>query len=126
MIKSEKEQYKKTLEGVINLCSRLADIEDGDTRTQILTSCQGAAIAIGEKLEECTNPIDVRAVKEYQLIKKIEDLCEQVYVCSQDFTPHNIVVLKSLTVELSALLDSIPRTYRVVFLPYKASMWDSL
>ena len=71
MVKSEKEQYKKTLESVINLCSRLVDVEDEDTRTQILTNCQGAAIAIGEKLEECTNPMDIRAVNDYQIIKKI-------------------------------------------------------
>ncbi len=126
MVKSEKEQYEKTLESVTNLCERLFDIEDTDMRTQVLTNCQGAAIVLGEKLESCTNPLDVRAVKEYGLIKKIEDFCEQVYVCSQDFNSHNIVILKSLIAELSVLLDNIPRTYRVAFLPYKASMWDSL
>lgn len=126
MVKSEKEQYKKTLEGVANLCSRLTDIEDGDTRMQILTNCQKAAIALGENLESCTNPMDVRAVEECGVVKKIEDFCEQVYVCSQDSGAHNIAALKSLLTEISALLDSMPRTYRVVFLPYKASMWDSL
>lgn len=126
MVKSDKEQYKRTLDSVISLCSRLADVMDEDTCTRVLTNCQGAAIVLGEKLESCTNPADVRAVKEYGIIKKIEDFCEQVYVCSQDFNPHNIEVLKSSIAEISALVDNIPRTYRVVFLPYKASMWDSL
>ena len=126
MVQSDKEQYKNTLESVANLCSRLTDIADGDTRMQILTNCQEAAIALGENLESCTNPMDIRAVKECGIIKKIEDFCEQVYICSQDFGVHNVMALKSLTAEISALLDKMPRTYRVVFLPYKASMWDSL
>lgn len=126
MVKSDKEQYEKTLESVISLCSRMADIADEDTRTQVLTNCQEAAIVLGERLENCTNPIDVKTIKEYGIIKKIEDFCEQVYVCSQDFNPHNIEALKSLIAEISVLIDNIPRTYRVVFLPYKASMWDSL
>lgn len=126
MVKSEKEQYEKILENLISLCSRLADITDEGTRTQVLTNCQEAAIVLGERLENCTNPIDVKAIKEYGIIKKIEDFCEQVYVCSQDFNPHNIEALKSLIAEISVLIDNIPGTYRVVFLPYKASMWDSL
>lgn len=126
MVKTEKEQYKKTLESITNLCNRLTDITEENVRIQILTNCQKAAIVLGEKLEGCMNPIDVRAIKEYQIIKKIEDFCEQLYVCSQDFEAHNIAVLKALLTEISVLLENIPRTYRVAFLPYKASMWDSL
>lgn len=126
MVKSEKEQYKKTLGSLTNLCSRLVHITEEGTRTQVLTSCQEAAIVLGEKLEACTNPVDVRTIKEYQLIKKIEDFCEQVYVCSQDFALCNIEALESLAAEISVLIDRLPRTYRVAFLPYKASMWDSL
>lgn len=126
MVKSEKEQYKRTLESLASLCGHLVDITDDSMRTQALTNCQEAAIVFGEKLEGCTNPIDVRAIKEYQMIKKIEDFCEQVYQCSQDFNAHNITILKAMAAELSILLDNIPRTYRVAFLPYKASMWDSL
>ncbi|MCM1467479.1 MAG: hypothetical protein NC086_04975, partial [Alistipes sp.] len=126
MVKWEKEQYKRTIESVVNLCNRLGDISDEDTRVQILTNCQGAAIMLGEKLEQCTNLLDTRAIKEYRLIKKIEDFCEQVYVCSQNFETDNIVILKKMILELSVLFDKIPITYRVAFLPYKASMWDSL
>lgn len=126
MVKSDKEQFKNTLESVTNLCDRLADIEDGDIRLEILTNCQQAAIALGESLESCTNSLDVKAIKELGMIKKIEDVCEQVYVCSQDFGSDNLAALKSRIAEILELLDRIPRTYRVVFLPYKASMWDSL
>lgn len=126
MVKSEKEQYKRTLESLASLCGRLVDIADDSMRTQVLTNCQEAAIVFGEKLEGCTNPIDVRAIKEYQMIKKIEDFCEQVYICSQEYHFHNITILKAMAAELSVLLDNIPRTYRVAFLPYKAAMWDSL
>lgn len=126
MVKSEKEQYENTLGSLKNLCDRLVEITDEDIRTQILTNCQEAAIVLGERLESCTNPLDVSVVKEYQIVKKIEDFCEQVYVCSQEFCSHNFVILKSLLTEISVILESFPRTYRVVFLPYKASMWDSL
>lgn len=126
MVKSEKEQYKRTLESLASLCGRLMDITDDGMQTQALTNCQEAAIVFGEKLEGCTNSIDVRAIKEYQMIKKIEDFCEQVYICSQEYNAHNITILKAMAAELSVLLDNIPRTYRVVFLPYKAAMWDSL
>ncbi len=126
MVKSEKEHYEKALESLTNLCSRLAEITDEDTKNQVLTRCQEAAIVLGERLEGCTNPIDVRTIKEYGVIKKLEDFCEQVYVCSQEFNSHNIVALKSLIAEIAVLLEDFPRTYRVAFLPYKASMWDSL
>lgn len=126
MVKSEKEQYKKTLESLVSLCGHLVGITDDSMQTQALTNCQEAAIVFGEKLEGCTNPIDVRAIKEYQMIKKIEDFCEQVYICSQEYNSHNITILKAMAAELSVLLDNIPRTYRVAFLPYKAAMWDSL
>lgn len=126
MVKSDKEQYENTLKSLTNLCHRLADITDEEICTQILTNCQEAAIILGERLESCTNPLDVSAIKEHQIIKKIEDFCEQVYVCSQEFSSHNYVILKSLLTEMSVIIESFPRTYRVVFLPYKASMWDSL
>jgi hypothetical protein len=126
MIKQEKEILERTLAGITNLCGRLMEVQDDDTRIQILTNCQEAGIALGEKLEACTNPLDVRAISEYRIINKTEDFCEQVYVCSQDFCTQNIELLKSLTEEIAGLFTHIPRTYRVVFLPYKASMWDSL
>ncbi len=126
MVKSDKEQYVRTLESVNNLCSRLMDIKEDDTRLQILTNCQEAAIALGENLENCKNSSDNSAIKENKIIKRIEDFCEQIYVCSQDFNSRNVAVLKSIISEIKILIANIPRTYRVVFLPYKASMWDSL
>lgn len=126
MVNKDKERYRNTLENLTNLCNRLQSITDDDMRIQILTKCQEAAIVLGEQLESCTNTLDVRAINEYEVIKKLENFCEQVYMCSQDFTANNIVILKSLITEVSVLINNIPRTYRVVFLPYKASMWDSL
>lgn len=126
MVKAEKEHNIKTLESLVSLCNRLTEIEEEELRIQILMKCQEAAIVFGENLESYTNRIDVEAIKESAIIKKLEEFCERAFVCSQDFSLYNIVALKSQITEISVLLENIPRTYRVAFLPYKASMWDSL
>lgn len=126
MVQTEKEYLKKTLESIRVLCSRLNEELTDEMRLQILTSCQEAVIALGEKLENSTNPIDIRSIGNMQIIKKLENFCEIAYQCSQECTPKQIVAMKELIAEVSIALDNIPRTYRVVFLPYKVAMWDSL
>lgn len=126
MVHSEKERFQKTLESITNLCNRLLSVNEDDVRLQILTNCQEAVITLGEKLENSNNPIDVKKIEELQIIKKLEEFCEQVYLCSQECTQHRIVSMKGLIAQVSIALEHIPRTYRIAFLPYKASMWDSL
>ncbi|MGN0161806.1 MAG: CDP-glycerol glycerophosphotransferase family protein [Lachnospiraceae bacterium] len=126
MILVEKERDRKTLQSIANLCDCLQTVDDAETRLQILTSCQEAVIALGEKLESNTNPIDQKGINEARIISQLEQFCELVYQCSLECTSRVIVDMKALLTEISVALDCIERTFRVVFLPYKAEMWDSL
>lgn len=126
MIRSEKEKMQKTLNSVKALCNRLIGMDDENMRMQILTNCQEAVIALGEKLENSTNTIDQKSITEFHIIGKLEEFCEKVFLCSQECNQHRIVEMTALISEVILALDCVPRTFRVAFLPYKASMWDSL
>lgn len=93
--------------------------------SQILTDCQNAALAMG-------NGIEAVYGEGTASVKELEDYCENLY---QLFTAENdcskrkamLLKLKQQVKKLYALIcQDIPDKLEVVFLPYKASMWDSL
>lgn len=97
-----------------------------EQKISILTKCQDSAITLGEALER------YGAVGE-QIIHLLEDYCEALYQQSQFL--ENADVQKEFHDGISALLSMIEEKIAkelpedkkvVVFLPYKASMWDSL
>lgn len=96
----------------------------------LLTSCQSAAISIGNRIEENegegTNTVTL-----------LEDYCELLYNISQKSLETADDVLLNIdeyvkhlddTIENieKSLLNEISVRTEVVFLPYKAAMWDSL
>ena len=93
--------------------------------TGILTKCQASAITLGEALERYGKAGD-------SIIRMLEEYCEAVYLQSQSYG--NEVVLQEIQKGIDALLELVeqeieklpPDKKVVVFLPYKASMWDSL
>uniref|UniRef100_UPI0006D19B90 hypothetical protein n=1 Tax=Clostridium sp. NkU-1 TaxID=1095009 RepID=UPI0006D19B90 len=90
---------------------------------QMLADCQDAAVAIGEALE--------RDSSDYELIVSLlEEYCEEAFYVSElqeeIICKKKTLILDKLTDKIKVLLAEIPSTYHVVFMPYKASMWDSL
>lgn len=107
-----------------NLLTTAPGISAGQL-TDILTKCQKSAITLGEALERYGEAGGA-------IIRMLEEYCEALYLQSQNFG--NESVLKEFQSGIDALLNLVeqeieklpPDKKVVVFLPYKASMWDSL
>jgi hypothetical protein len=91
----------------------------------ILTDCQSAAIQIGEAIEKSEG-------ENQPVIKDIEEYCENLYqisislnneTCAEEL--YKILNRKMNCIEVLIKQDIVIH-YEIVFLPYKASMWDSL
>ena len=98
---------------------------NGEGISQLLSECQETAIAMGSELEMIYG-------EGTETVHKLEEYCENLYQMTQVL--HNPeerrTVLRNLTRQVKQtgklLGGQIPDRREVVFLPYKASMWDSL
>lgn len=98
---------------------------NGDGILQLLSDCQETAITMGSELEMLYG-------EGTDAVHKLEDYCESLYQMTQAI--HNPEerrnVLQDLTGQVKQTRklvgELIPDRREVVFLPYKASMWDSL
>ena len=114
------EKANRTLKA--NLTTKRVN-EDGIR--QLLSECQEMAIAMGSELEMIYG-------EGTETVHKLEDYCESLYQMTQVL--HNPeerrATLHNLTGQIKQarklLGGQIPDRREVVFLPYKASMWDSL
>ena len=106
----------------------LKGIDDNDvnTITVCLTDCQNAAVSVGTKIDETEG-------EGTTTVKALEEYCELLFRIHQEITNGQAEKksiqkrLKKSFIDISNKLQfEIPDTKEVVFLPYKASMWDSL
>ena len=91
---------------------------------ELLGIVQEAALTVGNKIEE-TEGEGTAAVSQ------LENLCELVWGLYENVETENPqkrmkLMNKQLLQIRNSIKYDIPVTYEVVFLPYKASMWDSL
>ncbi|NLL75918.1 MAG: hypothetical protein GX235_01520 [Clostridiales bacterium] len=118
-----KEQLVDLLDSMQQLHMSLVKVTDEEQRTRMLTDCQQAAITVGEIVEK--EPSDNHAI-----IQNLEKYCEEIFsLCmawEEAIYGEKLLVLNELIIKVKALLSDISPVYHVVFMPYKASMWDSL
>lgn len=102
--------------------ARATRVNDIDT----LISCQESAILLGSYL-------DILGEQAKPLVKILEDYCENIYQMTISLSDESLCrkLSERIKEQLSQLNNSIlydlPEDKKeVVFLPYKASMWDSL
>ena len=123
MRKFVREQLMDLLGSMEQLQSKLTVVKDKQQIVQMLINCQNAAIAVGNVLEKDSSDHN-------QIISLLEDYCEQAFVMSQlqeeVDCPNNLSILDGIINRVKVLLAEIPLTYYIIFMPYKASMWDSL
>ena len=85
--------------------------------------CQKAVIQMGESIEQLEGA-------ESETIAYLELYCEKLYqVCLQldEISAEELYkTLEETLLQAEEAIDKIPMRKEVVFLPYKASMWDSL
>ncbi len=93
---------------------------------EVLIQCQDAALQIGTQLESFGEQYR-------QMVAVLEDYCEKIYQMSTASSDENLCrklgkkIRKQLTELQNRIQCELPEDRKeVVFLPYKASMWDSL
>lgn len=100
-----------------------------DAVSELLVQCQEAAIEIGNFIEEVEE-------EKPRTIELLEKYCERLYEiyekigqgdCKQEECSLRIEGIRQLVIQIDAgIRQEIKVREEVVFLPYKASMWDSL
>lgn len=127
------ERYRK--KDILNLCATLMKANDSTVRvtrqdsqklTEVLIQCQEAALQIGTSLESFGE-------KYAPIVELLENYCENLYQMSIHLSDETICrklskkIRKQLTDFQNRIQNEMPDDKKeVVFLPYKASMWDSL
>ena len=118
-------------ESLISLIKKFEIINENIEKTQradidILVDCQSGAVDLGNYIEHFYKDVNTT-----DLIHKLEEYCEFLYQLS---LIENCAEIKRISKKVRKLLFSIENDVRyilpedkkvIVFLPYKASMWDS-
>lgn len=129
MRKAQKEQAKdfvRLLEQVHDEIKNAAGKENA-AALELLEQCQEGAIELGNLIEKTEG-------EGFVTISLLEDYCEQIYRLYEEISRNQELDInkacKNLNKQLMQIKDSINSDVKVnievVFLPYKASMWDSL
>lgn len=91
-----------------------------------LTDCQQLAISIGSNIEEYHN-------EHMEIVRILEEYCEEIYNMCMGISDSSLrfklakkIQKKLLNINNKVKYDLPDDRKEVVFLPYKASMWDSL
>lgn len=125
--KAQAEEFVKLLDQAHREIKRYIENAAFDSAMYLLIQCQQGAIELGNLIEstEGDDTVTIRILERY---------CEQVYQIHEDIVQGSSVngssIYKILHKVLIQIENSIKYDIRVkreaVFLPYKASMWDSL
>lgn len=93
---------------------------------EILTECQQSAVGVGERIELIEG-------NETNVVEFLEEYCEKIYMLSVEWEKRKRreELLQDISLLLIQIKSSIWKDFpdekkEVVFLPYKAAMWDSL
>lgn len=125
--KKQAEDFIKLLDRAHNEVKRAMERKDRDASSELLEQCQEGVIELG-------NMIEAEEGEGFPTISLLEEYCEVVYQIHEAVW-HNMPLnasktYKSLRKLLVRIEDSVRQDIKVrreaVFLPYKASMWDSL
>lgn len=125
--KKQIENFMELLEQAQDEIKNAIDQKKVQAALRLLGDCQEGAISVGNLIEK-TEGKDVAA------IKLIEDYCELIYQIYEkllegtDINANKIYkILRQSFLKIShEISHNIKARQEVVFLPYKASMWDSL
>lgn len=112
----------ETLHEVYGILFKLVESHDS-AALNLLAQCQALAAQIGGAIEGMADDASL-------LVKEIEQYCETVYLIGTKLDSDEAVQylqgLPSILKYVENGIQAIPADkYRAVFLPYKASMWDS-
>lgn len=130
MRKELKEQILQILTSIENVHQQLeALFRNGDVTQAAgcLEDCQNAAIAVGTQIEQSEG-------EGTEAVRLLEEYCELVYTIHESILvgekKNSSEFMRTLKTQMEKVKESVNNKIqikkKVVFLPYKASMWDSL
>lgn len=125
--KKQAEDFIKLLEEAHNEIKAAIEKKDISTARGLLADCQEGAVALG-------NLIEAAEGEGCSAIPLLESYCESLYLVHESLgqgqAANAAKIYKSLRQSLfrieSSIKNDIKARKEIVFLPYKASMWDSL
>lgn len=125
--KKKAEDFAALLETAHDEIRKAVEKNDIATALALLEDCQNGAVALGSMIEEIEG-------EGFVTIPILEEYCDQVYQIYDSFAKGECVsankiykVLRKFSAQiLNSVKHDIRETREAVFLPYKASMWDSL
>ena len=96
----------------------------GDEMINLLADCQDCAITMGNKIETVYG-------SDIDSVDSLEKYCESLFQISQNLDNLSACLeiyeqSKELLLRVHSTIENIPDKKEIVFMPYKASMWDSL
>ena len=130
MKKADKQQAEEVvtlLKRSHTLIKKMLDARNRPAALELLEQCQSCAISLGEKIEavEGENASTIPLLESYcELTYQIYEKVKQPYPVNGNQI-HNDLAKELIKIGSSIKQDIHTRT-EAVFLPYKASMWDSL
>lgn len=121
------EDYLKIVEKAHEVVMKLVLSGEYEAACAILDDCQQGAIILGNMIEQTEG-------KAFLTVSLLEEYCEAVYQNYEKIVQGNVNELDHMYEKLSGMLGRIKDSVRndvrtikeIVFLPYKASMWDSM
>ena len=105
-----------------DILKKLCDRRDEEHVPGLLEDMQQAAIEMGESIEEAEG-------EGTEAVRLLEDFCEKLYQISMAVPSDRSRLSKNLIRaigDIRSAISNIEEQYIAVFLPYKASMWDSM
>ncbi|WMC93862.1 hypothetical protein [Kineothrix sp. MB12-C1] len=121
-----REQLMNLLKTVQQLHLQLTITEDQEQAIEMLMSCQESAITVGEAVEGMIANI----ANSGDFVSLLERYCEELFIISESYegalSKEDVSILEELASKAMKALNEFPVIYHIIFMPYKASMWDSL
>ncbi len=118
LTKSLREAYEKLI--------LLVDDEDYEEVYSLLEICQQGALSIGTSIEESESNYE-------EIIPELEAYCDDLYLIGNKLANHDYdfdSVFASIDRRLilidNFIINNVRVIYEIAFLPYNASMWDSM
>ena len=117
-------EISNTLRDANDLLGKLFQGVADEEMMELLTDCQNCAITMGNKIEAVYG-------SGLKSIHALENYCESIYQISQHLDSLSECMeiyehSKEQLLEVQREIEEIPDKKEIVFMPYKASMWDSL
>ena len=125
--KTQADNFIKVLKQAHDQIREFIESQDIENVLLLLQECQEGAIALGNMIEQAEG-------EGFITVSILEEYCESVYQIHDTFSNGEKIsankaykILNQLLVRISnSVRNDIKVKKEVVFLPYKASMWDSL